>query len=725
MRKLTKILLFLFVASVLAACSSGGGSEDPPPPDPIVNAGGDRFVDPGANVDLDGSSSSHEDTSVTITAYSWIQLSGSAVTLNNADTATPSFTAPNVAVTEELNFQLTVSYSNGDQASDTVRITVIVTPPNQDPVANGGGNQTVNTGDSVTLDGSASSDPDAGDSISSYAWVQTGGPNVTLQNANTAVASFTAPVVASNTELTFQLTVEDTNGAQNTDTVSVTVSPVVSPPSGAYVPFVTYDDTSTAVGLSVVNTETPHSVTLVETGIVDQVITFSQYDFDIATQVVSNQRLAYVFYWKDNHFWRVSLAAGSDLTPQQVSSETVTEVCQDVQAPNDQLDPLDTFIMIETAGVDGNCFSFPNDNEIKVMRLGYNATDAAMNATGLFRNIFQVEVLDNGFLSVNTSDEVTFYDVNLANPVNLLTASNPDFVNFESADNGNAFVFVDNEVRLINGTTRTITVNLQATASMSPEIFECDALNCYFFDEQMDSSFNIYGLPKNGSSSATELTTGFTHSGDSLDILTTTTNYLFFKSGSNTGTDEVFRFPKAPVGGDTVLSVDSADDIAFILTSANNVYYEKRTLGAGGLILPDASIAVMNNESLLNEQSFVNSSWMGTTDFSYSLTTYIPNGTIFLANNATDISVSGLAGATLEEYNFSDGAFSATVGEIPAGVAYFLLFATPRYGDVLVGRANMTADNFFSEIFVVDPTSANVFTNVTNTPTFAEDLIVQ
>jgi hypothetical protein len=70
----------------------------------------------------------------------------------------------------------------------------------------GGPDQTVSEGDTVILDGSNSSLPGF---IIAYFWQQTGGsPSVTLKDANTAKASFIAPVVgAAGTSLTFQLTV--------------------------------------------------------------------------------------------------------------------------------------------------------------------------------------------------------------------------------------------------------------------------------------------------------------------------------------------------------------------------------------------------------------------------------------------------------------------------------------------------------------------------------------
>jgi len=76
----------------------------------------------------------------------------------------------------------------------------------------------------VTLNGNGSSDSDG--SISSYAWTQTTGtPAVTLTNPDSVSASFTAPNVDTNTQLTFQLTVTDNDGATSSDTIIVTITP--------------------------------------------------------------------------------------------------------------------------------------------------------------------------------------------------------------------------------------------------------------------------------------------------------------------------------------------------------------------------------------------------------------------------------------------------------------------------------------------------------------------
>jgi hypothetical protein len=91
---------------------------------------------------------------------------------------------------------------------------------NSPPVSNAGPDQTVDFGATVTLDGSGSTDPD--DNIVSYKWEQTDGPTVTLNNADTATADFTASV-AGGSVLTFELTVTDAEGLSSTDTCVVSV----------------------------------------------------------------------------------------------------------------------------------------------------------------------------------------------------------------------------------------------------------------------------------------------------------------------------------------------------------------------------------------------------------------------------------------------------------------------------------------------------------------------
>jgi hypothetical protein len=102
-------------------------------------------------------------------------------------------------------------------------------PNNTPPIANAGMGKTVNSGDTVTLDGSKSTDPDGG-IITSYSWKQIGGPAVTLNDPNTVSPSFIAPNVTSDTKLTFDLTTKDNKGAaaSRPATVDIMVNPVIT-----------------------------------------------------------------------------------------------------------------------------------------------------------------------------------------------------------------------------------------------------------------------------------------------------------------------------------------------------------------------------------------------------------------------------------------------------------------------------------------------------------------
>lgn len=95
-------------------------------------------------------------------------------------------------------------------------------PANQPPIAAATYSGTPNVGNTLTLDGTGSSDPDSGPSALSYAWTQISGPSVAISGAGSASASFTPSTVGS---YLFRLTVDD--GA-DTDTADVSIS-VIDP----------------------------------------------------------------------------------------------------------------------------------------------------------------------------------------------------------------------------------------------------------------------------------------------------------------------------------------------------------------------------------------------------------------------------------------------------------------------------------------------------------------
>ncbi len=217
---------------------------------PSAAAGPDQTVVEAVTVTLDGSNSDDDDDRSSL-RYTWLQTAGPPVTLLNGASVSPSFTAPRVGFTPSpaIVFRLTVKDGQNLESSDDVAINV--SNVNVAPVANAGVDQTVRepeaAGVTVTLDGRGSVDADleVDDSLV-FAWRQTNGLPVTLENPNTAQPTFAAPRVRrGGTALLFELTVTDRGGLVGTDTVIVNVTNADLPPRSDAGPDQSADETAT------------------------------------------------------------------------------------------------------------------------------------------------------------------------------------------------------------------------------------------------------------------------------------------------------------------------------------------------------------------------------------------------------------------------------------------------------------------------------------------------
>ena len=157
----------------------------------VVLSVGDTYIDAGATAtdDVDGN------------------ITDRVVVNNPVDTAV----AGTYTVTYDVN---DTAGNTADQVTRTVTVAMVTPPtPNQSPTANAGADQVGYLGDPITLDGSASSDPDG--TIASYVWREGA---TTLGTGESFVISNLAP-----REHNITLTVTNDDGAMASDSAIVTI----------------------------------------------------------------------------------------------------------------------------------------------------------------------------------------------------------------------------------------------------------------------------------------------------------------------------------------------------------------------------------------------------------------------------------------------------------------------------------------------------------------------
>jgi len=185
--------------SARRAVTVTGAALDPLPV--VARAGTDQTVQQGQLVTLDGSASTG--------TPSWAQTAGAPpVVLSDPNAEVTTFAAPNSAT--DLTFTLTVTGPGGPQSDD---VTVHVAPLTS-PNADAGPDQEVAVGDTVTLDGSAST------GTAGFGWAQLSGPPITnLAGADTAHPTFTMPAGG---PVALVLTASGPGGADAVDSVTIT-----------------------------------------------------------------------------------------------------------------------------------------------------------------------------------------------------------------------------------------------------------------------------------------------------------------------------------------------------------------------------------------------------------------------------------------------------------------------------------------------------------------------
>ena len=197
-------------------------------PPRVVDAGEDQFVLAGQQVLLNAEASA---AGGRIESIQWRQISGPEVTLNDADTARASFTAPAPVGVGfvDLEFEVTARDDQGRVGRDTVRVRVALVLENSRPggkiVVFVGPVRSVDEESTVRLSGVAIATGKA--VVASQTWTQTSGqPTVNLVNAGQPSADFEAPKLPKDTakrDLTFKFEATGNPGGTANKSVTITV----------------------------------------------------------------------------------------------------------------------------------------------------------------------------------------------------------------------------------------------------------------------------------------------------------------------------------------------------------------------------------------------------------------------------------------------------------------------------------------------------------------------
>jgi hypothetical protein len=163
-----------------------------------------------------------EGSAVTVdltTKLSWTASSDQSWLTLNSTTGTGNKTFIFTAGANPSNESRTATITISAQVSPIQTILITQQGLNHAPVSNAGTAQIVNEGETVTLDGSGSSDPD--DDPLTYHWTAPEG--IKLSSETAATPTFTAPEVSEDTDFTFTLVINDETEDSEPDEVVITV----------------------------------------------------------------------------------------------------------------------------------------------------------------------------------------------------------------------------------------------------------------------------------------------------------------------------------------------------------------------------------------------------------------------------------------------------------------------------------------------------------------------
>ncbi|MBQ4833963.1 DUF1566 domain-containing protein [Pseudoalteromonas sp. MMG010] len=171
-------------------------------------------------VTLSAEESYDPDENGQIDSYVWELLSGSTLEVDSFTNSTISFNHPLLDENTNFIWQLTVTDDEGGVSSIEYDLTLNET--DEVVIAQAGEDQQVDEFDEVTLD---ATDSEVTTDTYSCEWEQLTGVAETLANSEQCTTSFIASDVDTNTEISFQVTVTDSEGRTDTDDVTIDITP--------------------------------------------------------------------------------------------------------------------------------------------------------------------------------------------------------------------------------------------------------------------------------------------------------------------------------------------------------------------------------------------------------------------------------------------------------------------------------------------------------------------
>jgi len=212
-------LIPLISCSLLSACGGGGGSDDTGI-ESSVNAGSDLQIIEKTEFTVTAQGSPADGT------FTWQQVSGPSLDGFPLDGAEQTLTAPDVKADSDII--LRVSYQSTGSSAVSDDITISVSSNNQLPLV-------VVTQilpetlpsvykDTITLSALESTDPDDNGQIDTYLWEQLTGPDLDITSFDESTLSFSHPLLESNTNLSWKLTITDDEGGQASTQYDMTLN---------------------------------------------------------------------------------------------------------------------------------------------------------------------------------------------------------------------------------------------------------------------------------------------------------------------------------------------------------------------------------------------------------------------------------------------------------------------------------------------------------------------